>query len=123
MGVKLRFIEERWAKSNGTAEKVKLEKPYWAVWIRDRFRKCVEEAGLPSTGDFHSARHSFASHLIGTGAPLTAVRDLMGNAELTTTNIYAHSVSDVREIVERLDNGGKSASPRKQESAVDEEVL
>jgi integrase len=97
-------------------------KPVYDGWIRDRFRKCVEEAGLPSTGEFHSARHSFASNLLGTGAPITAVRDLLGHAELTTTNLYAHSVSDAREIVGRLDSIGKSANPRKQESTGDGEV-
>ena len=33
MGVKVRFIEERWVKSGGTKEKVKLETPYWAVMV------------------------------------------------------------------------------------------
>jgi hypothetical protein len=33
MGVKDRFIEERWIKRNGAAEKVKLETPYWAVMV------------------------------------------------------------------------------------------
>jgi len=33
MGVKIRFVEERWIKSNGTKEKVKLETPYWAVMV------------------------------------------------------------------------------------------
>src|SRR4030065_295767 len=33
MGVKVRFVEERWVKKNGKAEKVKLEKPYWAVYV------------------------------------------------------------------------------------------
>jgi hypothetical protein len=34
---------------------------------------------------------------------------------LATTNLYAHSVSDAKEIVGRLDNIGKPANPRKQE--------
>jgi hypothetical protein len=33
MGVKVRYIEERWVKRNGTAEKVKLDTPYWAVFV------------------------------------------------------------------------------------------
>ena len=33
MGVKVRFVEERWVKSNGTKEKVKLETPCWAVMV------------------------------------------------------------------------------------------
>src|SRR3990172_3075700 len=33
MGVKVRYIDERWVKKNGTAEKVKLKTPYWAVFV------------------------------------------------------------------------------------------
>lgn len=97
--------------------------PVYDGWIRDRFRKCVEAAGLPPTGEFHSTRHSFASRLLDEGAPITAVRDLLGHAELTTTNLYAHDVSDAREIVGRLDKIGKPASPRKQEIAAEGDTL
>ena len=47
----------------------------------------------------------------------------LGHAELTTTNIYAHTTTDVREIVGKLDSVRISASIRKQEGAVIEEVL
>jgi len=98
-------------------------KPVYDGWIRDRFRKCIEEAGLPSTGEFHMARHSFASHLLGNGAPITAVRDLLGHAELTTTNISSHNVTDSRAIIGRLDNQGKAATPRKQGNTQEGEIL
>jgi integrase len=98
-------------------------KPVYDGWIRDRFRKCVEAAGFPSTGEFHTLRHSFASHLFDMGAPATDVRDLLGHAELTTTNIYAHPVSDAKAIVRQLDRLGKSANPRKQEGIESRDVL
>lgn len=101
------------------AESVKV----MAAVLRAVLGQAVEETGLPSTGELHSARHSFASHLIGTGAPITAVRVLLGHAELTRTYICAHTTTDVRENVGKLDSVGISASPRKQEGAVIEEVL
>jgi integrase len=112
-----RWLYSIWSK------KQKVWTPVYDGWIRERFRKCVEEAGLPPTGEFHSTRHSFASRLLDEGAPITAVRDLLGHAELTTTNLYAHDVSDAREIVGRLDKVGKPATPRKQENAKDGEAL
>jgi integrase len=97
-------------------------KPVYDGWIRTRFRECVEAAGFPASGEFHVLRRSFASHLLKTGAPITDVRDLLGHAEFTTTNLYADSVSNVQEIVGRLDIIGKPANPRKQEGLTEGEV-
>lgn len=51
------------------------------------------------------------------------VRDLLGHVELTTTNLYAHSVSDAKEYVGKLDRTGISATPRKQREAAEAETL
>ena len=64
------------------------------------------------------ARHLFASPLIREGAPITMVRGLLGHAELTTTNIYAHTVTDARAVIGRLD----AAPPRKQKGVVEGEI-
>lgn len=123
MGVKVRFVEERWVKSNGTTEKVKLETPYWAVMVDYKEkRKFLKVEGGKKKAEARAKEienglvdGEWADDENDSGA----VRDLLGHAELTTTNIYAHSVSDAREIVGRLENVGKSANPRKQESVAD----
>ncbi len=56
--------------------------------MRSRLKAQALAAGLPTHVHPHMLRHSFASHVLQSSGDLRAVQELLGHANITTTQVY-----------------------------------
>ena len=79
--------------------------------VQQRLKLWGEKQGLDSRLHPHKLRHSFASHMLESSSDLRAVQELLGHADISTTQIYTHL--DFQHLAQVYDKAHPRAKKKK----------
>lgn len=87
--------------------------------IQQRFNQLTLKQGMEQPVNPHMLRHSFASHMLESSGDLRAVQELLGHANLSTTQVYTHL--DFQHLAKVYDQAHPRAQDRAQGKDMDSE--
>ena len=99
------FIEKYLERRPKNPDKLFLNKngtPLSAVSVRKNLNKYIKKTAIVKHVSPHTIRHSFATILLSRGCGLRAIQELLGHADISTTQIYTHiSPKHLKEVYDK----------------------
>jgi len=90
-------------RSPGTVFLTRRGTPFSAVTLWLHVKKRVRRSGITRNVTPHMLRHSFATHLLEHGADLRVIQELLGHANISTTEVYTHVTGNrLRDVHKRF---------------------
>lgn len=90
-------------RSPGTVFLTRRGTPFSGVTLWLHIKKRVRRSGIARNVTPHMLRHSFATHLLEHGADLRVIQELLGHANISTTEVYTHVTGNrLREVHKRF---------------------
>jgi integrase/recombinase XerC len=80
--------------------------------VQQRLKHWANRQGLDRNVHPHLLRHSFASHMLESSGDLRAVQELLGHADISTTQVYTHL--DFQHLAAVYDNAHPRARKKRQ---------
>lgn len=72
--------------------------------LQKAVKRGTQQAGIDKKVGCHTLRHSFATHMLENGVNIRVLQDLLGHADVKTTEIYTHVMArDIRQLQSPLD--------------------
>ena len=73
--------------------------------LQKAVKTAVDKAGITKRVSCQTFRHSFATHMLEDGLNIRVVQELMGHADVKTTEVYTHVMEkDISAVLSPLDN-------------------
>ncbi|MBI4831648.1 MAG: site-specific tyrosine recombinase XerD [Candidatus Lindowbacteria bacterium] len=101
-----RYLESARDRESESLFMTRLGKPFCRQGCWKMIHAHIRNTGINKRVTPHTLRHSFATHLLSGGANLRSIQEMLGHADIATTQIYTHVTND------RLRNTHQRCHPR-----------
>lgn len=89
-----RYLDNRIKQESEWLFLTRLGKPFTRQGCWKMIHSYIRSAGVSRRVTPHTLRHSFATHLLSGGADLRSIQEMLGHADIATTQVYTHVTKD-----------------------------